>query len=97
MATYISLVSFTEKGVESLKESAARLDAAKQGLRALGGELKGWYMTMGQYDVIFIFDAPSDEAAATGILTLASQGHVRTQTLRAFSEEEYRKLLTALP
>ena len=97
MATYVSLVSFTAKGLESIKEGGARLDAAKQGLKALGGELKGWYLTLGHYDVVFIFEAPDDETAARGILTLAAQGNVRTETMRAFTEEEYRKILTALP
>jgi len=96
MATYVSLVSFTPKGAESLKDGAARLDAAKEGLKALGGELKGWYMTMGQYDVVFIFEAPDDETAARGILALAAQGNVRTETMRAFAEDEYRKIIAAL-
>jgi uncharacterized protein with GYD domain len=97
MATYVSLVNFTAKGAETIKDGAARLEAAKQGLKALGGELKGWYMTMGQYDVVFIFEAPDDETAARGILSLAAQGNVRTETMRAFTEDEYRKILSALP
>ena len=97
MATYISLVNFTAKGVESIKDGAARLEAAKQGLKALGGELRGWYLTMGHYDVVFIFDAPDDETAAKGVLTLSAQGNVRTETMRAFTEDEYRKILAGLP
>ena len=96
MATYISLVNFTAKGAETIKDGPARLDAAKQALQALGGELKGWYMTMGQYDVVFIFEAPDDESVARGILALAAQGNVRTETMRAFAEDEYRKIIAAL-
>lgn len=97
MATYISLVNFTARGVESIKDGAARLEAAKQGLKAMGGELKGWYLTMGHYDVVFVFEAPDDATAAKGILILAAQGNVRTETMRAFTEEEYHTILTALP
>jgi uncharacterized protein with GYD domain len=97
MATYVTLARFTQKGAETIKEGGARLDAAKQGLQALGGELKGWYLTLGQYDAVFIFEAPDDETAARGLLALAAQGNVRTETLRAFTEEEYRKILAALP
>jgi uncharacterized protein with GYD domain len=97
MATYVSLVTFTATGIESIKNGGARLDAAKQGLQALGGELKGWYLTMGRYDVVFIFEAPDDETAAKGVLTLAAQGNVRTETMRAFSEEEYRAILASMP
>ena len=97
MPTYISLVTFTQPGATSLKDMPTRLDAAKQGLQSLGGRLTGWYLTMGQYDVVFIFEAPDDAAAAKGLLTLAAQGNVHTQTLRAFSEDEARTLLSGLP
>ena len=97
MPTYVSLVNFTQPGATGLKDMPARLDAAKQGLQSLGGRLMGWYLTMGQYDVVFIFEAPDDAAAAKGLLTLAIQGNVRTQTLRAFPEDEARTLLSGLP
>ena len=97
MATYVSLGNFTAQGIERIKDGGARLEAAKQGLKALGGELKGWYLTMGHYDVMFIFEAPDDETAAKGILALAAQGNVRTETMRAFSEDEYRNILATLP
>ena len=97
MATYIVLGNFTAKGIEQIKDGGARLDASKQGLAALGGELKGWYLTMGQYDVIFIFEAPDDATVAKGMLALAAQGNVRTVTMRAFTEQEYRTILAALP
>ena len=97
MSTYVVLVNFTQQGVATIKEGGNRLDAAKQALRALGGELKGWYFTMGRYDVVFIFEAPDDATAARGLLVLAGQGNVRTETLRAFTEDEYRQLLTTLP
>src|SRR5690349_17862934 len=97
MVTYVALVNFTQQGVAALKEGSSRLDGAKQGLQAIGGELKAWYMTMGQYDVVFIFEAPDDATAAKGLLGLAAQGHVRTETMRAFTEEEYRQFLSKLP
>lgn len=97
MVTYVALVNFTEQGVAAIKDGTARLDAAKQGLQAIGGELKGWYMTLGRYDVVFIFEAPDDATAAKGLLSLASQGNVRTETMRAFTEEEYRQLIAGLP
>ena len=97
MPTYISLVTFTQPGATSLKDMPTRLDAAKQGLQSLGGRLTGWYLTMGQYDVVFIFEAPDDTTAAKGLTALAAQGNVHTQTLRAFSEDEARTILGGLP
>ena len=40
MPTYISLISFTQMGVESIKDGPRRLDAAKERFRAAGAELK---------------------------------------------------------
>jgi uncharacterized protein with GYD domain len=97
MATYIMLFRFTQKGVEKIKESPNRIKAAKEAFRALGGEVKEFYMVLGQYDTVFIVEAPDDETAARLALSLSSLGNVRTETLRAFSEEQYRKIVAGLP
>ena len=59
MATYIMLVSFTQKGIENIKESAARLDANKKAFQAMGAELKESYSTMGRYDICLLYTSPS--------------------------------------
>ena len=97
MPTYISLMHYTQQGIEKIKESPARLDRAKAAAKAAGGEIKAYYLTMGQYDAVVIIEAPSDEAWAKASLAIASAGAIRTETLRAFSEEEYRKIIAALP
>ncbi len=97
MPTYISLIRFTQKGIETIKEGPKRLDAAKERFRAAGGELKAFYLVTGQYDAVAISELPDDEAVARLALANASMGNVRTETLRAFSEGEYRKIIAALP
>jgi uncharacterized protein with GYD domain len=97
MAKYISLVKYTAKGVENLKESPDRLDAFKQLCESMGAKVEGFYLTMGRYDIVIIVDAPNPETAAKAILTTASGGAVSTETLQAFSEEEYRKIISELP
>lgn len=97
MPTYITLIRFTQKGVEKIKESTSRLDAAKKGFEAAGGKMTGFYLTVGQYDAVAIAELPGDEALAKVALTLAAQGNVRTETLRAFKEDEYRKIIGSLP
>jgi uncharacterized protein with GYD domain len=97
MPTYISLISFTQKGVENIKESPARLDAAKEAFRAMGAELKEFYLVMGQYDVVVISEGPDDETATKLALMIGSMGSIRTETLRAYPEDEYRKIITSLP
>jgi uncharacterized protein with GYD domain len=95
--TYITLIKFTEEGVKTIKESPARLDRAREAVKAAGGEIKAFYLTIGQYDAVTINKAPSEEAYAATLLAIASAGAVRTETLRAFTEEEYRKIIAAVP
>jgi len=40
---------------------------------------------------------PDDETAAKLALSLSSAGAIRTETLRAFTEDEYRDIIAALP
>lgn len=97
MPRYIVLANWTQKGMENLKESPNRLDAARDVWRAMGGELKEFYLTMGQYDMALIVEAPDDETVAKIALATGAQGGVRTITLRAFAEDEYRQIMAALP
>ena len=97
MPTYISLIRFTQKGMETIKEGPKRLDAAKERFRAAGGELKAFYLVTGQYDAVAISELPNDEAVARLALATGSMGNIRTETLRAFTEGEYRKIIAALP
>lgn len=96
MATYITLVNYTQKGIENIKDSPARGDAFKQLCAKHGAELKGIYRTMGRYDVVAIVEAPDDKTITKLNLSVASAGNVRTETLRAFSESEYRDIIAGL-
>jgi len=97
MPTFITLVNYTQQGIEKIKESPARLDAAKAAFRAAGAEIKDFYLVLGRYDIVLIAEGPDAETAAKLALAIGSQGAVRTETLRAFTEEEYRKIIAALP
>jgi uncharacterized protein with GYD domain len=97
MPTYISLLRFTQKGVETIKDAPQRLDAAKDRFRKAGAELKAFYLVTGQYDAVAISEAPDDATVAKLALGNASMGFVRTETLRAFTEDEYRKIVGSLP
>ena len=97
MPTYISLLSYTQKGIESIKEGPARLDAAKEAFRAMGAEIKEFYSVTGQYDLVVVSEAPDDETVAKLALMIGSLGAVRTETRRAFPEDEYRDIIASLP
>jgi uncharacterized protein with GYD domain len=97
MATYIMLINYTDQGIRNIKDSPQRADAARQALSDMGGEMKELYMTMGGYDLVVVAEAPSDDVMAKFALTVGSQGNVRTTTLKAFSEAEYRGIIESLP
>lgn len=97
MATYVTLLKYTQKGAESIKQVPARIDAARQAAKAAGAEIKQIYLVMGRYDVVVISEGPDDETAARLALATAMQGNVQTETLRAFTEAEFRRILAALP
>ena len=97
MPTYIGLLHYTRQGIEQIKHGPERLQKAKEAVKAAGGEMKAFYLTMGQYDAVAIIEAPSDEVYAAMILATGAAGAVRTETLRAFTEEEYRKIVATLP
>ena len=97
MATYISLIKFTHQGITTIKEGPARLDADKETLKTFCSELTAFYLTMAGYDIVAISEAPDDAAAAKVALAIGASGNVTTETLRAFSEDEYREIVAALP
>ena len=96
MGHYVTLVRYTQQGAAKIKESPKRLDAAKKAAEAAGGKLHAWYLTMGKYDAVFISEFPNDEASAKFMLSTGSMGNVTTQTLKAFTETEYRKIVASL-
>jgi len=97
MPTYITLAKWTQQGVEKVKDSPARLDAFKKLVQSVGGKVRDFYMVTGRYDMVLILEAPDDESMAKVALATASKGSVSTETLLAFTEEEYRKIVGALP
>lgn len=93
MPTYITLARFTQKGIENVKDSPNRLEKARAAIKAAGGEIKAFYLTMGHYDAVVVSEAPSNEAYAKTMLAIASAGAIRTETLCAFTEAEYKKIV----
>lgn len=96
MARYIVLINWTDQGIKSVKESPSRLDAARAFAKKLGCEFKDFYLTIGASDMVAIMDAPDDETMARFALGVGSSGNVRTTTLKALSEDAYRKIIGSL-
>lgn len=96
MATFISLVNWTDQGIRNVKDSPDRYEAFKAVAEKAGVKVKGFYYTMGRYDMVLITEA-SDEAAMATMLKLCSLGNLRTETMRSFSVDEMRKFIGKMP
>ena len=96
MPTYIALLNWTGQGISKVGSSAKRLDAGRKAFKKAGLEMKDVYLTMGRYDLVCVIEAPDDETYAKAILGLGSEGNVSTETLKAFSEDQYREIVGSL-
>jgi uncharacterized protein with GYD domain len=97
MATYILLSNYTDQGIRNVKESPKRLDAVRELAKQFGAQIKDVHLTFGAYDFVLTVEAPDDAAMAKFNLAVASRGNVRTTTLKAFSEADFRKIVSSLP
>jgi len=97
MAKYIVLINYTQQGISKVKESPHRAEAARGLARECGAEMKDIYLTLGDTDLVAHVEADSDEAMARFALAIGSQGNVRSKTLRAFTEDEFREIVQSLP
>ncbi len=96
MATYIVLNTFTDQGIRNVRETTKRADAVREMARKFGVTMKDIYWTLGEYDVVAIFEA-ADEASVTALnLAIAQAGNVRTQMLRAFNRDEMKGVIAKL-
>ena len=96
MAKYITLAHWTDQGIKKIEESYDRLESVRALAIKFGCELQDFYMTIGAYDMVVIFEAPDDETMAKLALTVGRAGNVRTTTLKAFSEDSFRNIIAGL-
>jgi len=97
MATFITTISFTEDGIESIGETTKRAAAFKAAAKKMGVKVVGQYWTLGDFDGLLIFEAPDDVTATATILHLGSLDNVHTSTVRAFNASEMEAVLEKLP
>ena len=98
MPTYAILEHYTPQGIAAVKDQAPEaLEAGKRAIEHAGGELKGFYLLMGQYDLLLLADLPDDETVARLTLAFGAAGNVRTTTMRTFDEDEVLSIVASLP
>lgn len=94
MPIYVQLLKWTDQGRKNAATIVERIEeVSKRAEQELGVRVIGSYLTMGRFDQIIISEAPNDEALAKISLIVAGRGNVATETLRAFTMEEARKLV----
>lgn len=97
MATFVSLVNFTQQGFRDFNVSPDRAAQFKSMAEKAGVTVKEIYWTIGSHDAVIVMEAPDDESAAAVMLYLNSFGNVRTQTLRAFNSSEIKGIISKFP
>lgn len=96
MATFISLISLTERGEEDIRHTVDRANAFRETAAKAGASVKDIYWTLGSYDGVLIFEAPDAQTATSLMLSLGSKGNVRTQTLPAFDSDQIKSIVGGL-
>ena len=97
MAGYIVLGKYTKEGLEEIKDMPEIIARHKANCEKSGIRMIGTWCTMGEFDFVSVYDAPSDEAMAVRILDIARAGMVTTQTMRGLSEDEFAAVVAKLP
>jgi len=94
MQTYVSLVKFTQHGLQTMKEKGIeRAEMVKKNAKALGGKLIQAYYCLGEYDVVAIWEFPDNKTAMKAAVMNASLGHIEIKTMPAISRDEWKTLL----
>ena len=96
MATYVVLANLTDQGARTMQDLGRRIENAHETFRSHGAELKQIFFSMGAYDYVVIAEAPDDETITRVSLAVSSQGNVRTNSFRVFTEDEALKLVEAM-
>jgi uncharacterized protein with GYD domain len=96
MPVYVQLITWTERGAAAAKETAQRASRAREAAQKVGARLRDVYWTMGRFDAVAILEAPNDETASRFALWVGMQGAARTETQRAYTEDEIKKIVEGL-
>ncbi len=97
MLTFITYINFTDQGIKNIKDSPKRVQAGKALLKKMGGRVKQVYLTSGDSDAVLIAEVPDGNVMAKFAMALGSLGNVRTTTVRAWPEAEFKKMVSELP
>jgi len=94
---FIMSLNFTDQGIRGIKDAAKRAKAARDLAKKVGVDIKSAYLTSGDSDLVVITETANGDNQAKFALALGSLGNVRSRTARAWTAEEYQKIIADLP
>ena len=97
MATYVTLLKFTDQGIRTIKQTVSRADAVRENASRFGVTLKSLHWTQGQYDLVGVWEASDETAFSAFGLSVATAGNVRFETMRALDRDEMSAIIAKLP
>ena len=97
MATYVTLIRWTDQGIKDVKNTITRAQQGQRGAELVGGKILSMYWTQGAYDAVLVSEFPDDETAAAFFLRSGQEGTFHTQTMRAFNLEDMQRIIQKMP
>jgi uncharacterized protein with GYD domain len=97
MPSYVILGKWTDQGIKSVKDTLNRSQRFREMVQQAGGSVTAQVWTQGAYDVVAIAELPDDDSATAVALQLGGTGNIRTETLRAYSADDVKRILGKLP
>jgi len=94
MPAHMVLCNFTDQGARNIREAPSR--RVRELAQKLGVDIKAGYLATGPYDLVIHVEAPNDEAIATFLSSIGSNGNVQTTTLKLFPNAEFEKALAGV-
>src|SRR3954451_10054526 len=90
MPKYLIEASYTREGIDGVMRAggSSRVEAVKEAVGSVGGELESFHFAFGDHDAIVIVEAPDNEAAAAIALSVNSAGGATAKTTVLLTPEE---------
>jgi len=93
MATYVSLINWTEQGIQNFRDTTHRAEEFSKLVESMGGSVRELLWTVGEYDIVCVVDFPDEEAGVAALLQVGSTGNIRSNTMRAFKAEQMTDII----
>jgi uncharacterized protein with GYD domain len=94
LPVFVVLGNWTDQGMRNITEAPKRAKLANDMVEKARGKMQTFY-TLGKYDFVAIIELPKDEDIMAILLCLGSMGNIRTTTMKAWTESEAAKMLSA--